>query len=124
MTIEASKNTDYEILLRAGFPYVRTLGMRRLTWYPRDFVLTDDRIYSLARMESTGSVRVISLEDEDLGPFGPSWIWPSSIIHDEETGYLYIADEATHYKNVPIPRYQKCLEGTIIKTHYNYKWRS
>ena len=45
MTIEASKNTDYEILLRAGFPYVRTLGMRRLTWYPRDFVLTDDRIY-------------------------------------------------------------------------------
>ena len=96
MTIETSKNTDYEILLRAGFPYVRTLGMRRLTWYPRDFVLTDDRIYSLARMESTGSVRVISLEDEDLGPFGPSWIWPSSIIHDEETGYLYISDEATH----------------------------
>ena len=96
MTIETSKNTDYEILLRAGFPYMRTLGMRRLTWYPRDFVLTDERIYSLARMESTGSIRIISLEDEDLGPFGPSWIWPSSIIRDSGTGNLYISDEATH----------------------------
>tara|TARA_B100000700_G_scaffold330208_1_gene455290 strand:- start:580 stop:1596 length:1017 start_codon:yes stop_codon:yes gene_type:complete len=96
MTIEASASTDYEILLRAGFPYIRTLGMRRLTWYPRDFVLTNERIYSLARMESTGSIRVISLEDEDLGPFGPSWIWPSSIIQDQVTGHLYVSDEATH----------------------------
>ena len=26
----------FEALLRAGFPYEKTLGMRRITWYPID----------------------------------------------------------------------------------------
>ncbi len=87
---------DYELLLRAGFPYVRTLGMRRLTWYPVDFAIGDDhRIYSLSRFDGTGSIRAISWDDEDLGPVGGSFTWPAGLERDSD-GRLYVSDEATH----------------------------
>jgi sugar lactone lactonase YvrE len=87
---------DYELLLRAGFPYQRTLGMRRLTWYPTDFAIGDDhRIYSLSRFDGTGSIRAISWDDEDLGAVGPTFTWPGGIVRDADER-LYVSDEATH----------------------------
>ena len=102
MTVDAyqyghrSEHDDYEVLLRAGFPYLKTLGMRRLTWYPVDFALGDEgRIYCLSRFDGTGSIRAISFEDEDLGAVGPGFTWPASIVRDAEER-LYVSDEATH----------------------------
>jgi DNA-binding beta-propeller fold protein YncE len=87
---------EHELLLRAGFPYVKTLGMRRLTWYPVDIALGDEgRVYSLARFDAAGAIRSISLDDEDLGAVGPGWVWPACIIRDAEE-HLYVSDEATH----------------------------
>jgi DNA-binding beta-propeller fold protein YncE len=87
---------DHELLLRAGFPYVKTLGMRRLTWYPVDIALGDEgRVYSLARFDAAGAIRSISLDDEDLGAVGPGWVWPACIIRDADE-QLYVSDEATH----------------------------
>ena len=87
---------DYEVLLRAGFPYLKTVGMRRLTWYPVDFALGDEgRIYSLSRFDGTGSIRSLSYDDVDLGAVGPSWVWPAGIVRDADE-HLYVSDEATH----------------------------
>ena len=85
-----------EALLRAGFPYVTTLGMRRVTWYPIDIALGDEgRVYCLARFDVGGNIRVINHDDEDLGGIGGGWVWPVCVIRDaDET--LYIADEGAH----------------------------
>lgn len=86
----------HETLLRAGFPYQKTLGMRRLTWYPVDFALGDEgRIYSLSRFDGAGSIRSISFDDEDLGAVGPGFVWPAGIVRDAEER-LYVSDEAKH----------------------------
>lgn len=91
-----STHEDYEVLLRAGFPYLKSLGMRRLTWYPVDFALGDEgRIYSLSRFDGTGSIRAISYDDVDLGAVGPSFVWPAGIVRDADER-LYVSDEATH----------------------------
>jgi DNA-binding beta-propeller fold protein YncE len=83
-------------LLRAGFPYVKTIGARRISWLPIDIALGDDkRVYSLARFDVGGLIRVISYDDEDLGGIGGGWTWPVSIVRDaDET--LYISDEGQH----------------------------
>ena len=40
-------------LLRAGFPFYTTLGMRRVTTYPMDIVIGDeDRLYVLNRTDA------------------------------------------------------------------------
>jgi DNA-binding beta-propeller fold protein YncE len=89
-------SNGYETLLRAGFPYVKSLGMRRLTWYPVDFALGDEgRIYSLSRFDALGSIRSLSYDDEDLGAVGPGFTWPAGIVRDGEER-LYVSDEATH----------------------------
>ena len=89
-------SNGYETLLRAGFPYVKSLGMRRLTWYPVDFALGDEgRIYSLSRFDGLGSIRSLSYDDEDLGAVGPGFTWPAGIVRDAEER-LYVSDEATH----------------------------
>ena len=42
-------------LLRAGFPYVKTLGMRRITNFPIDIALgSEDRIYVLCHLDCHG----------------------------------------------------------------------
>jgi DNA-binding beta-propeller fold protein YncE len=93
---QQSTHADYEVLLRAGFPYLKTLGMRRLTWYPVDFALGDEgRIYCLSRFDGAGSIRAINFDDEDLGAVGPGFQWPSSIVRDAEER-LYVSDEGTH----------------------------
>jgi DNA-binding beta-propeller fold protein YncE len=75
---------------------VKTLGMRRVTFYPTDFALGEEgRIYTLSRFEVGGVIRVINWEDEDLGALGGGWTWPAGIARDPD-GRLYVSDEATH----------------------------
>ena len=85
-TNEASANGAHEALLRAGFPYEKTLGMRRVTWYPIDITLGDEgRVYCLGRFEVGGTIRVINRDDEDLGGLGGGWVWPVGIICDADS---------------------------------------
>ena len=45
-------------LLRCGFPFAKSLGMRRLTNYPIDVALGDEeRIYVLCRADNAALVR-------------------------------------------------------------------
>ncbi|MBM3960181.1 MAG: 6-bladed beta-propeller [SAR202 cluster bacterium] len=87
-------------LLRAGFPYLKSLGMRRLTNFPVDIALgAEGRMYILCRQESAALVRRYSFEDKDLGNFGEvgdaegKLQWPVSIAADRNEN-LYISDEA------------------------------
>lgn len=87
-------------LLRAGFPYLKSLGMRRITNFPVDLALgKEGRIYILNRQEGFVQVRKYTVDDEDQGNFGTvgdgegELQWPVSIIADSaET--LFISDEA------------------------------
>ena len=90
-------------LLRAGFPYLKTLGMRRLTNFPIDVAVGNEgRIYVLCRQEGlAGMIRKYTVEDEDLGEISKygdgegEMKWPVCIIADREEN-LYVSDEATH----------------------------
>ena len=68
-------------LLRIGFSYNRTIGMRRLTNTPIDLVVSKDGLLRiLCRQGKLGFVRTLNMEDEDLGAFnlgggGPDWGW-------------------------------------------------
>ena len=54
-------------LLRAGFPYWRTLGMRRITNFPVDVAFgKDDTVYILLRTEGAAQIRVWSIDDAEL----------------------------------------------------------
>ncbi len=86
-------------LLRCGFPFDKTLGMRRLTNYPIDVALgDDDRLYVLCRADNASLVRRYNYADEDLGQFGSvgkdegQFMWPVSIITDSDEN-IYISDE-------------------------------
>ncbi len=98
MTAETNgvASNAYEALLRAGFPYEKTLGMRRVTWYPIDIALgAEGRVYCLGRMELGGTIRVINWDDEDLGGLGGGWVWPVGIICDSDER-LIVSDEGAH----------------------------
>ena len=89
-------------LLRAGFPFYQTLGMRRLTNFPIDLAFgKEDRLYILCRSEGTALIRKYSTEDRDLGDFGSygsepgQMTWPVTILADDEEN-LYFSDEALH----------------------------
>ena len=95
-------------LLRAGYPYLRTLGMRRVTNFPSDIAFPDgeDTAYILMRSEGAATVRIWPVEDaealsDDLKGFGGygsddgQLMWPVMMIADAD-GYLYISDEATN----------------------------
>ena len=89
-------------LLRAGFPFYKTLGMRRLTNYPIDLALgKGDCLYILCRSEGTALIRKYSTEDRDLGnidSYGSEpgqMTWPVTILADDEEN-LYLSDEALH----------------------------
>ena len=100
----------FEVLLRAGFPYEKTIGMRRITWYPIDIALgKEGRIYCLRRgpFEVGGVICTINWEDEDLGqivrPSRPGdgsgleagWVWPVGIVCDPDER-LIVSDESDH----------------------------
>ena len=91
-------------LLRAGFPYLKTVGMRRNVNHPVDIALgKEGRIYCLCSMEispNTG-VATITFDDDYLGHIGGvgaddgKFIWPISIVVDREET-LVISDSALH----------------------------
>ena len=89
-------------LLRAGFPYLTTIGMRRVTSNPVDLALgAAGRVYVLCRGSIQTEIRRITLEDEDLGAIsglgmGPGELtWPATLLADGDEN-LYVSDEATH----------------------------
>ncbi len=89
-------------LLRAGFPFYKTLGMRRLTNFPIDLALgQEDRLYILCRSEGAALIRKYSTEDKDLGAINiygsePGQLtWPVTILADSQEN-LYLSDEALH----------------------------
>ena len=94
-------------LLRAGYPYLRTLGMRRVTNFPADIAFSGDgNTYILMRSEGGSSVRIWPVDDmpafsDELKGFGSygtedgQFVWPVQIVTDAQ-GDIYISDEATH----------------------------
>ena len=86
-------------LLRAGFPYVETIGMFRITPGPIDVALGPDRLlYVLCRGRGFG-VFVNTLDDEyplsrpNIGT--GKLVWPACLVLDAEDN-LYISDEGDH----------------------------
>jgi DNA-binding beta-propeller fold protein YncE len=91
-------------LLRAGFPYFATLGMRRVTTYPMDLALGEQgRLFVLCRDDGAGgnSIRLTNWDDEDLGTIGSSgtgdgqMLWPVTLLRDR-AGTLFVSDEGLH----------------------------
>jgi len=94
-------------LLRAGFPYYRTLGMRRITNFPIDVAFgKDNTVYVLLRSEGASVIRVWSLDDAEqltgdlvaIGGYGTDdgqFQWPVQLVTNAE-GDLFVSDEATH----------------------------
>ena len=85
-------------LLRSGFPYHATVGMRRVTTSPMDIGFgPEGRIYVLTRHAALGTgVRLTNWDDENLGIVGEGqFTGPTSLLVDEEER-LYVSDEAKH----------------------------
>jgi DNA-binding beta-propeller fold protein YncE len=89
-------------LLRAGFPYVKCLGMRRITNFPVDVALGGEgRVYILCRSDQAAVIRKYTFDDEDLGTIGKAgkgdgeFQWAVSLIADKEEN-LFVSDEANH----------------------------
>lgn len=87
-------------LLRAGFPYLKTIGMRRVTSNPVDLALGQEgRIYVLSRSELATEIRRVTWDDENLGTIGGpgtedgKFRWPVCVVVDEAEN-LYVSDEA------------------------------
>ena len=86
-------------LLRAGFPYLKTLGLRRVTNSSVDVVMGRDEIlYVLGR---GGDIRRLTWEDENLGAIAGGgrddgkFVWPVAMIMDRDEN-LWVTDEALH----------------------------
>ena len=94
-------------LLRAGYPFHKTLGMRRITNFPLDIAIGDEgRLYILCRNDGAAVIRVWHIDDaasltDDLvgiGGYGDGegqYTWPVNIIRDADEN-LYVSDEALH----------------------------
>ena len=94
-------------LLRAGYPYLKTLGMRRITNFPYDVAFgADETVYVLLRTAGVAEIRVWTFDDaeqltDDLVSIGGSgkeagqFEWPVQIITNEK-GQIFVSDEANH----------------------------
>lgn len=93
----SNRNGRPHALLRAGFPFYTTIGMRRVTTYPMDVVIGDeDRLYVLNRTDgSGGQIRRTNWDDDDLDILGDGFMWPVQMIRDENEN-LYVSDEGNH----------------------------
>ena len=104
-------------LLRAGFPYVKTLGMRRLTNFPVDIALgAEGRMYILCRQENAALIRKYTYDDEDKGSIGSNgedegqFQWPVSIIADAEE-ILFDPGEAFLTGRIALAGQYSCISG-------------
>ena len=89
-------------LLRAGFPYFKTIGMRRTTNFPMDFARSSDgTCLILSRGENATQIRKLSWDDDNLGAISSLGMdegklhWPASMVIDKDD-IIYVSDEATH----------------------------
>lgn len=84
-------------LLRAGFPYFQTLGMRRVTTFCMDLAFDDDGgLYVLCRSDGAGGdIRRTNWDDEDLDTIGSGFVWPVQIVRDAGETF-YVSDEGNH----------------------------
>ena len=94
-------------LLRAGYPYLKTLGMRRITNFPTDIAFgKDDTTYILSRSEGVALIRIWPLDDmaeqtadlKQIGSFGSGdgqFIWPVQLVTNP-SGDIFVSDEATN----------------------------
>ena len=96
-------------LMRTGFPYVKTVGMRRSIPTPLDVAFgKEGRIYVLCRNYDVKPLKVLTIDDESLYNVGPRlWqsvsslptpgeiLWPVAVVVDSQEN-LYISDEACH----------------------------
>ena len=94
-------------LLRAGYAYLKTLGMRRVTNYPTDVAFgKNGNIYVLLRSEGAALIRIWPLDDMDqltddlkgIGSYGTGdgeLTWPVQIVTNED-GDIFVSDEATN----------------------------
>ena len=85
-------------LLRAGFPFFKTLGMRRHTNFPIDIALgKEGRLYILCRGQAVDAsmIRKYTVDGEDLGAIEGGLTWAVAIIADSEET-LYVCNEAEH----------------------------
>ena len=99
-------------LLRAGFPYLKTIGEFMRMHFPTDVApARDGRLYvigkgSMYTKGKSGPILVTNIEDDNLGSFGwksyeesvadACFMWPMAIQLDVEQRELYISDSATH----------------------------
>ena len=88
--------------MRAGFPYLKTIGMRRVTNFPVDVGLGEEgRVYVLCRSYQAVEISRINWDDDDLSPISDrgtddgQFQWPVTLIVDREED-LYVSDEALH----------------------------
>ena len=103
------RGTPYA-LLRAGFPYYATLGMRRVTTYCMDIAVGDEgRLFVLCRDDGQGgTIRRINWDDEDLGTIGGGgrgdgqFLWPVQLLRDRQEN-LFVSDEGLHRITVMSP---------------------
>ena len=98
-------------LLRVGFSYDRTLGMRRLTNTPVDLAVDREGDLHILCRGGISFIRRLSQEDEDLGAINlgaggaaqiggtysvnSRFVWPASMIMDSEEN-LWVSDEGTN----------------------------
>ncbi len=96
-------------LLRAGFPYLTTIGEFRRVMFPSDIAIArDGTLFSFGKGSNygkgfSGPISITNLEDEDLGSFGwrtedfpvadATFNWPCQIIMDSDEN-LYTSDSA------------------------------
>jgi DNA-binding beta-propeller fold protein YncE len=114
-SVSTNGSTKPYALLRAGFPYYATLGMRRVTTYCMDVAIGDQgRLFVLCREDGQGgSIRRTNWDDEDLGTIGGSgrgdgqFQWPVQILRDRQEN-LFISDEGLHRITILSP------DGTFL----------
>jgi len=91
-----------DALFRCGFPYIKTLGMRRVTSGVVDVVPgLENLVYVLLRADipiGGCCVRILNWEDEDLGTIGSTgagdgnFQWPTKLLIDSDQN-LIVSDE-------------------------------
>ena len=93
-------------LLRAGFPYLKTVSMRRVIDWPVDVAVTSDmRVLALCKFEGAGGIAKIARvgwdDDANLGDIGTAgtgegqMMWPAQMLLDRDEN-IVVSDEALH----------------------------